>query len=299
LGKAYDDCDQPARAFNYFSQGNALKRQEVPYDEAATLGVMERTREVFSAGMMAAAGGQGDPSVEPIFIIGMPRSGSTLVEQILASHPQVYGAGESREFHHLVNNFAPGRSYLDAVTDLTGPELQRFGELYLTRVRPADSTPARITDKLLINFLYAGLIHLALPNARIIHTRRDPADTCLSCFTKLFSVGQYFSYELGELGRYYRAYQRLMDHWRSVLPSRVLIEVDYEAVVADPETQVRRLLAHCGLDWDPACLDFHHSERAVRTASAVQVRQQIYGQSVGRWRKYAPFLQPLLRELGR
>jgi len=297
LGKAYDDCDDPARAFAHFSQGNALKRHEVPYDEAVTLGIIDRTRRIFSAEMMAAKGGQGDPSPQPIFIIGMPRSGSTLVEQILASHPQVFGAGESREFHHLVNNFAPGQHYLDAVTELSGPQLREFGELYLARMRPAGPAPARITDKLLINYLYAGLIHLALPGARIIHTRRDPADTCLSCFSKIFSTGQYYSYDLGELGRYYRAYQGLMDHWRSVLPAQTFIEVDYEAVVADPETQVRRLLAHCGLDWDPACLAFHQTERAVRTASAVQVRQQIYRRSIGRWRNYEPFLGPLLREL--
>ncbi len=155
----------------------------------------------------------------------------------------------------------------------------------------------RITDKMPANFRYAGLIHLALPNARIVHMRRDPVDTCLSCFSILFGGDQPFTYDLGELGRYYRAYQRLMEHWRAVLPPGVMIEVQYEALVGDFEPEARRILAHCGLEWNEACLDFHQTERPVHTASSVQVRQPIYRSSVGRWRPDAEELRPLLDAL--
>ena len=298
LGKAYDDCEEHDRAFAHFRDGNALKRQQVVYEEAAILGLMERTRRLFDGELMAAKAGWGDPSNEPIFIVGMPRSGSSLLEQILASHPQVFGAGECRDFHHLASNLGSGRAYPEGALGLSAFELQQLARNYLARLRSVSSGAARFTDKLPINFLYAGLIHLALPNARIIHTRRDPADTCLSCFFTSFSVGQYYTFDLGDLGRYYRAYDQLMDQWRAVLPPSVLIEVDYETLVADLEGQTRRVLSHCGLDWDEACLSFHETERVVRTASAVQVREQVHNRSIGRWRKYQQYLQPLLRELG-
>ena len=158
-------------------------------------------------------------------------------------------------------------------------------------------TADRITDKMPANFQFVGLIHLALPNAAIIHTRRNPVDTCLSCFSKLFAGEQRFAYDLGDLGRYYRAYERLMAHWRSVLPEGAMLEVDYEEVVADLEGQARRIIAHCGLDWNDACLEFHKTERAVRTASVMQVRQPIYSSSVGRWRPYTHLLAPLFEAL--
>ena len=298
LGKAYDDCDAHDRAFACFRHGNALKRQQFVYDEAATLDRMKRTRMVFNSGLMAAMRGQGIPASEPIFILGMPRSGSSLVEQILASHPQVFGAGERSEFHQLANNCGLPNSYPEAVTDLSADELQNLATLYLTHLRARAPGAARITDKLPLNFLYAGLIHLALPNARIIHIRRNAADTCLSCFCKLFNGEQRYTFELAELGRYYRAYQRLMDHWRNEIPASVLLEVDYEALVTDLAGQARRILGHCGLEWDAACLSFQATQRAVRTASAVQVRQDLRARSIGRWRHYAQHLQPLLQELG-
>jgi tetratricopeptide (TPR) repeat protein len=284
LGKAYEDCGDSGKAFQHYQAGNALKRRTLDYDEERELSGMARTEQTFSAEFMARLSGRGDASDVPIFILGMPRSGSTLIEQILASHPGVHGGDERPDFPELLGAF-------------DGTDYRALGAAYLRRCRALAPAAARVTDKLPGNFLHAGAIHLALPNARIIHSRRDPADTCLSCFTKLFRSEQAYTYELGELGRYYRAYARLMAHWRAVLPASVFVEVDYEAVIADPETQTRRLLAHCGLAWDPACLAFHETRREVRTASAVQVRRPIYRDSIGRWRRYGPLLAPLLSEL--
>jgi hypothetical protein len=245
---------------------------------------------------MRERAGQGDPSPVPVFILGMPRSGTTLVEQMLASHPQVHGAGELSDFTAAV----AGLDGPDGVpADIGGAELRRIGARYVARVRPLAPGALRITDKMPANFRFAGLIHLALPNARIIHLRRDPVDTCLSCFSILFGGDQPHTYDLGELGRYYRAYQRLMEHWRAVLPLGVMLEVQYEALVGDFEPQARRIVAHCGLEWDDACLDFYKTQRPVHTASAVQVRRPVYQTSVGRWRPPEDLLRPLLDALDR
>jgi hypothetical protein len=244
---------------------------------------MARTEREFSAEMMARHRGEGDPSEIPIFILGMPRSGSTLIEQILASHPGVQGGDERPDFPELL--------------EALGGDFAALGAAYVERCRALAPGAARLTDKLPGNFRHAGAIHLALPKARIIHSRRAAADTCLSCFTKLFRGEQAYTYDLGELGRYYRAYARLMAHWRAVLPASVFLEVDYEELVGDPETQTRRLLAHCGLEWDSACLAFHQTRRAVRTASAAQVRQPLHRGAIGRWRRYETLLAPLLAEL--
>ena len=176
--------------------------------------------------------------------------------------------------------------------------MRAIGTDYVMRMRALAPNAERMVDKTLGNFLYAGLIHLALPNARLIHARRDPADTCVSCFSQLFAGEFRYSYDLGELGRYYRAYAALMEHWRRVLPPSLMLEVQYEDLIADFEPGARRIVAHCGLEWNEACLTFHESERPVRTFSAVQVRQPVYATSVGRWRNYESHLGPLLRELG-
>ena len=297
LGKAYDDCGDPDRAFACFRQGNALKRQQFVYDEATTLARVARTRTVFNDALMQAMRGWGVPASEPIFILGMPRSGSTLVEQILASHPRVFGAGERSAFHQLANDCGMPKAYPEAIADLSRQALQDLAARYLADMRARAPGVQRITDKLPLNFMYAGLVHPALPNARIIHTRRNAADTCLSCFFQLFDGDQRYAFDLAELGRYHCAYERLMDHWRSAIPGSVLIEVEYEALVSDPDGQIRRILGHCGLDWDDACLSFQATQRAVRTASAVQVRQPVHDRSIGRWRHYAKYLQPLLQAL--
>jgi tetratricopeptide (TPR) repeat protein len=294
LGKVYADLGQHERSFSHLVDGNALKRKQIIYDEAAALGRFELTRALFSAEVIGERSGLGDPCPAPVFIIGMPRSGTTLVEQILASHPKVHGAGELNHFEAAVAGLGGPHG---TPPDVGGEELRRISGRYLDRVRSLAPAAERITDKMPANFRYAGLIHLALPNARIIHIRRDPVDTCLSCFSILFGGDQPYAYDLGELGRYYRAYLSLMDHWRGVLPQGVMLEVQYEDMVTDFERQARRIVAHCGLEWDDACLDFYNTQRPVWTASAVQVRQPIYRSSIGRWRPYKSMLRPLLEAL--
>ncbi len=294
LGKVYADLGRHDAAFAHLLEGNALKRKEIVYDEAAVLERLVATQSLFTAEVISERRGLGDPSSVPVFVIGMPRSGTSLVEQILASHPQVHGAGELNDFEAAVATLA---EMSGTPADVGGEELRRIGSRYLERLSAAAPAAARVTDKMPANFRYAGLIHLALPNARIIHTRRDPVDTCLSCFASLFGGDQPFAYDLAELGRYYRGYAGLMEHWRQVLPPEVMLEVRYEELVADFAPQARRIVAHCGLDWDDACLDFHNTRRPVRTASAVQVRQPIYRSSVGRAAPYRHRLRSLLDAL--
>jgi tetratricopeptide (TPR) repeat protein len=299
LAKAYDDLGCHDDAFHQLLAGNRLQRRTIAYDEATTLSEIERTGEIFSHELMRKLQGRGEQSQVPIFIIGMPRSGSTLIEQILASHPQVCGGGELPIFAGAVADIGKscGVSFPGAMMHLSGQELQQLAARYLAEIIPLAPTAARIVDKTLSHFLYAGLIHLALPQARIIHAVRDPIATCLSCFSKLFTSGQLYSYDLAELGRLYRHYRALMDHWHRVLPPGRILDVRYEDVVADLAGQSRRLIAHCGLDWDERCLAFHKTERPVLTASAVQVRQPLYREALGRTRHYANHLAPLFAEL--
>ena len=303
LAKAYRDTAQHERAFHHLLTANALKRRTIAYDEAKTLGFLDRVRTAFTSELLARHRGAGVASRVPVFVVGMPRSGTTLIEQILASHRAVFGAGELDDFPAAVSRLAgpDGRPLAlpDDADVLSGTLLRELGTTYLARIQGQVPDAEHITDKLPFNFFYAGLIHLALPEARIVHVRRDPIDTCLSCFSTDFAGGnQPFSYELGELGRYHRAYETVMAHWRDVLPPGVMLDVRYEDVVDDLEAQARRLVAHCGLAWDPACLTFHATARPVQTASATQVRQPIYRSSLERWRPYAPMLTPLLEALG-
>jgi tetratricopeptide (TPR) repeat protein len=293
LGKAYDDVAQYADAFRHWLEGNALKRRHIDYDEAATLAEMSEVGSAFTAELIQSSQGAGNPSSIPIFIVGMPRSGSTLIEQILSSHPKVHGGGELSFFRKAVEDTLVASSGSVASRD----DIRQIGDRYLREVEQLAPKAAHITDKLPRNFIFSGLIHVALPNAPIIHTMRDPIDTCLSCFSISFGGEQDFAYDLAELGRYYRRYASLMKHWHRLLPPGRILDVRYEDVVADPECQIRRILAHCGLDWDSRCLDFHKTERAVRTASNVQVREQLHDRAVARWRHYADFLEPLIAEI--
>jgi tetratricopeptide (TPR) repeat protein len=295
LGKAYLDTDEPARAFEHLRVGNKLKRDTFQYDGQATDAWVGRIAEAFSGPLLErlSAAGSGDPSAMPIFIIGMPRSGTTLLEQILASHPLVHGAGELPTLRQVADSVG---LYPGSAAQLSPEQLTALGSQYLARIAPL-TTRSRLVDKMPANFLYAGLIRLILPNARIIHCQRDAVDTCLSCYTKLFAAEQQFAYDLGELGRFYRSYDRLMAHWRSLLPADRFLEVRYEDVVDDLAVQARRVVEWLDLPWDESCLRFHETKRVVRTASLSQVRQPIYASSKGRWRRYAPYLAPLLREL--
>jgi tetratricopeptide (TPR) repeat protein len=301
LGTAFAELGEAARSFPHLLVGNAMKRRQIDYDEAATLGHLERSESAYALEIVRDKECAGDPSTIPVFVLGMPRSGSTLVEQILASHPKVFGAGELSDFEDAVANLrgADGvpLSFPEAAASLTRDQLAELGANYVSGVRARAPAAERIVDKMPGNFRLAGLIHLALPNARIIHTIRDPIDTCLSCFSKLFSGDQPYAYDLGELGRYYRAYATLMEHWRHVLPEGVMLEVRYEAVVADIEQEARRLIAHCGLEWEDSCLSFYKTQRVVQTASAAQARRPIYTSSVGRWHPYREMIAPLLEAL--
>jgi tetratricopeptide (TPR) repeat protein len=294
LGKAYADLDRHEPALRHFQEGNALKRKQVKYDEKSMLQRLRDTAAVFSAEWIRRNEGLGDPAADSIFIVGMPRSGTTLVEQVLASHPKVFAAGEMTNFAQATEAVA---AFPEGMRSLTAEQLREIGARYAGSMRALAPAAERITDKMPSNFRFAGLIHLALPNARIIHVRRDPIDTCLSCFSKIFTGDQPFSYDLGELGRFYRAYDALMAHWRRVLPAGAMLEVQYEELVADFEKHARGIVAHCGLAWDERCLAFHETKRPVLTASAVQVRQPLYRSAVGRWRPYATMLAPLLQAL--
>lgn len=302
LAKALGDIGEPAQAFRHLAQGNALKRRTIRYDETATLGLLDRIQAQFTPAMMQPRQGRGNRSVVPVFVVGMIRSGTTLVEQILASHPDVHGAGERTDFANLLARgiHRPDGALVrfpESFATISGAELEQLGSDYLRGIEASAPPASRIVDKMPRNFRFAGAIHLALPNARIIHVHRDPIDTCVSCFSILFAGDQPFAYDLGELGRYYRAYRSLMEHWRGLLPPQVMLEIKYEELIADTEQQARRIVAHCGLAWNDNCLAFHQTPRPVRTASALQVRRPIYQTSVGRWLAYRDQLGPLFAAL--
>ncbi len=291
LGKCYDDRGEYEKAFMHYSEGARLKRSQLDYhpDRAA-----ERFDEVahdFDHEAMKRLQGAGHPSDLPVFVLGMPRSGTTLVEQIISSHPEVHGMGELRELFNIVER--GGTEHQSEREKIAG-----WGKDYIGAMQVRAPHASRITDKMPTHFFAIGLIHLMLPNAKIIHVRRSPLDNCLSCFTQLFNSAHEYSYDLAELGRYYVGYAGLMEHWRRVLPEGAFLEVDYEDVVSDPEGQARRMVEYCGLEWNAACLDFHRNERPIQTASVMQVRQPMYRSSVGRWRHYEPYLAPLIDALG-
>ncbi|HEX4144245.1 MAG TPA: sulfotransferase [Pirellulales bacterium] len=302
LGKALQDVGDYPKAFEHLLRANSLRRGQVDYDEAATRQTFRLVAEVFDAALLKRFQGAGNPSPAPIFIVGMPRSGTTLVEQILASHPQVRGAGELKNLDRVVRSVAEAAGRPDpfssGVWQLSPESLRRLGQTYLASLPKLADGKTRITDKAPGNFLHIGLIRLILPHARIVHTTRDPVDTCVSCFSKLLKSVP-FSHDLGELGRYYCCYSELMAHWRTVLPAGAMLEVAYRDVVDDLEMQARRLVDYCGLPWDDHCLRFHETERPVATASNVQVRRPLYRSAFERWRPYEAYLEPLLTELNR
>lgn len=298
LGKNYDDIGDYAKAFPQFLEGCRLKRATFDYDPDRTTRHFDAIMRNFDAATLDSLRGGGDASHLPIFVLGMPRSGTTLVEQIIASHPEVHGAGELADLAAILRRDVAGATFPDNLHSLDQACLSVWGADYVAGLQQRAPEARCITDKMPANFLAVGLIHLMLPNAKIIHVNRDPADTCLSCFTTLFNRKNEHTYDLAELGRYYAGYARLMEHWRKVLPAGAFLDVQYEDIVADQEAQARRLVEYCGLEWNDACLDFHRNKRVVRTASMTQVRQPIYQSSVQRWRPYEKFLGPLFDALG-
>ena len=297
LAKAYDDLKRYAEAFEHLQKGNRLYRGLVPYDEAELLAFFRELIDVFTPEAMEKFRGTGHPSELPVFIVGMPRSGTTLIEQVLASHPDVFGGGELLFTQDLILGGYAGPDYPADLMSVPRDTFTKFGGYYAVRLGALAPQARRFTDKLPANFRHLGLIRLSLPNARIIHVRRDPMDTCFSCYSKLFWSGLNYTYDLGELGRYYKAYDALMAHWRSVLPQGAMLEVSYEELVADFEAGARRLVEFCGLDWDERCLRFYENKRAVRTLSEFQVRQPVFASSIGRWRPYGQWLSPLIEAL--
>jgi tetratricopeptide (TPR) repeat protein len=300
LAKALEDRGEHARAFELYAEGNRLRRALEHYDPVQTELINERIRAVFDAAFLARHAGAGDPSPAPIFVVGLPRSGSTLIEQILGSHSRVDATFELPEVGRLVQRIGRGRTdslaYPEAMRDFATGDWAALGRAYLDGTLKYRQGAARFVDKMPNNFANIGLLALALPKARFVNARRHPLDTCLSCFRQLFARGQPFTYDLVELGEYYLQYEKMMAHWHATLPGRVL-DVQYEDVVADQPRQARRLLAFCGLPFEDACLRFWETERAIRTASSEQVRQPIYATSVGAWRNYRHELAPLIEVL--
>lgn len=286
LGKAYNDLGDYGEAFQHWTQGQALRGKTESFDHEAYGRLIEEKINRFSLEYFRTHAGLGSDSELPILIVGMPRSGTTLVEQIISSHPEVFGAGELvfwGKNHHRVNLGAP---------DTLG--ITELRDEYLALLRSFSESARRVTDKMPHNFLHLGIVHLLFPKARIIHCQRNPVDTCISIFSKNFSDHHPYAHSLENLAFYYDRYRHLMDHWRRVLPKEVFLEVPYEELVEDQETWSRRLIAHCGLEWDERCLAFHETARKVNTPSKWQVRQKIYKTSRERWRNYAPWIKPLL-----
>jgi tetratricopeptide (TPR) repeat protein len=297
LGKAYMETGEADAAFQHWHDGNRMKRAIVDYNAdavAARMASIAARPTNFDASCRKSEDAtEARFSELPVFIVGMPRSGSSLVEQILASHPEVHGAGETSGLRALFEEPLPE----PADPAAAGVE-DRIAAAALERLRRFSAQGNRIVDKDLQNFLHLGTIHRIFPRARIIHCRRDPLDSCFSAYTKLFLGDLHFSYDLGELGRYFLSYHSLMKHWRSVLPPEAFFEIDYEALVLDPRTQTRRLLEFLGLPWNDACLRFFENSRKISTASVAQVRRPIYRSSVGRALSVRHQLQPLIRVLG-
>ncbi len=303
LGKALEDLGGFEESFRYYERGNALKKSESRYRPESVERNTRLQKTVCTAEFFAARRGVGCDSAEPIFIVGLPRSGSTLLEQILASHSQVEGTMELADIPRLVMELQGRESDNDnprypAVLQALKPEdFSRFGRKYLSDTQVYRTGKPRFIDKMPNNFRHLGLIHLILPNARIIDARRNAMACCFSNFKQLFASGQEFTYGLEDIGRYYRTYLELMAHWDSVLPGRVL-RVEHEDVVDNLEANVRRILDFCGLEFEPGCVEFHKTERSIRTASSEQVRRPIFKEGVDQWRNFEPWLAPLKAALG-
>jgi hypothetical protein len=296
LGKSFEDEGKYEQAFAHFRTANGLQRSVVPYDAERTAREFAWLEGIFTREFFAERTGAGYPAADPIFIVGLPRAGSTLVEQILASHSEVEGTRELPCLQTLVAQMQG--EFNRKLTGLKGEALARLGEQYLKNARIFRNLGRpRFTDKMLRNFLYIGLIHAILPRAKIIDVRRNPLDCCLANFKQMFGGAYPYSYDLAELGKYYNAYLDLMAHYDAVLPGKIH-RIFYEELVEQPEAEIRKLLAYLALPFEEQCLKFYESRRAVRTSSSEQVRMPIFKHSLGSWRKYERWIAPLKKELG-
>jgi hypothetical protein len=304
MGKALEDAGHYSESFTHYFQANELRRSGIEYDADESSSFVDRSKALFTAEFFDSRPDYGAPSADPIFIVGMPRAGSTLVEQILASHSRVEGTMELPDIITMaaklggIRNKSGERRYPGVLASLTREACRELGEQYIeqTRIQRKTAKPFFI-DKMPNNFLHIGLIRLALPNAKIIDARRHPMACCFSGFKQQFAEGHRYSYSLAEIGRFYRDYVEYMEHFDRVLPGKIY-RLIYERMIEDTETEVRRLLEHCGLPFESACLRFHENTRPVRTASSQQVRKPIFREGVDHWRHYGPWLEPLERALG-
>ncbi|MEX2489875.1 MAG: sulfotransferase [Pseudomonadales bacterium] len=300
-GKIYDDIGEYDRAFKHYTQGNREANKE--FDGGDFRRQIKDTIYVYSRDYLQSIAGSGHESRQPIFVVGMPRSGTTLVEQILSSHSMVYGAGELNDMKFVVRSAAETsrikQGYPNCVPGLSKPQYRRLGLEYLDRVSSIlpEGDFDRVVDKHPLNFQFVGLIFSMFPNARVIHTIRDPLDTCLSCFFQNFTKGQNYSFDLIKLAHFYNDYRRLMEHWNSLYEGKILA-VSYEALLEDQKRETTRLLEYCDLEFEDACLNYFETKRVVKTASFMQVRQPIYKTSQNRWRNYAEQLKPVAEILG-
>jgi tetratricopeptide (TPR) repeat protein len=300
LGYVFDKDGQYETAFRHYIEANRLQRGMSRYSTDSHRQFQHSLLQAFGPSFQARAEAFANPSDKPLFIVGLPRSGTSLLEQILSSHPQVHGGGEMLYLHaELRRRLGPAGhgDFARSVVALPDSALAEVAAGLLSQMHNLAPGKRRVTDKMPSNLTILGLIHALLPNARIIYCRRDPLDTCVSCFTTSFKSGHKFSNDLKELGEYYRISEVAMDQWRSMFPVSSVYEVRYEDLVADMPGETRKLLAFCGLKWDDACLSFQDNSRAVTTASVYQVRQPIYNSAIGRWRRYASHLGPLQEAL--
>lgn len=301
LGKALADIGEHESAFDYIAAGNRLRRQRLAYSTADSEARFADLEAAFTPELFARHAGSGDPDSTPIFVLGMPRSGTSLVEQVIASHPDVHGGGEFTLLNQLVGSLGAGGGplrFTELLARVADPQLKALGARYVADLRALSAGSRFITDKTPGNFLLIGMIRLILPNATIIHCRRDPVDTCLSIYRTYFGAeGLRYAYDLAEIGHYYRLYAGLMAHWHALLPGFVH-DVTYEQLIGDFDREAPKILAACGLDWREECRNFFDAGRPVHTASSAQVRQPIYTTSVGQGARYGDRLAPLLEALG-
>jgi len=299
LGDLYDAQNNYQQAFEHYLAANQLKARTYNIEAFSTF--VDGLISIFTPEFMSSVPRASHKSSRPIFILGMPRSGTTLVEQILACHTDVFGAGELEFIRHitaeLLQTDEHGKFSTDCLSDLNVDTCNRFAGTYLEHLKELSAESRYVTDKMPQNFLGLGIISLLFPEARIIHCRRDPLDTCLSCFFHDFGATHPYAYNLEILGRYYKEYKRIMHHWQEVL-GIPMFEVCYEELVADQEGMTRALLEYCDLEWDDKCLRFYDNKRTVSTLSYDQVRKPIYTRSIGRWKHYEPYLKPLIESLG-
>jgi len=303
LAALHDREDNPSKAFVHLRDANAYRRSTRPFDRTRTAAEFRAISDVFTAEFLRNAPRSQVDGNQMIFIVGMPRSGTSLTEQIISAHPHAYGSGELTTLDRIArwwpdgDDTRPPVNYPGYFPNIDTSGLTEIAYRYLNRLPPGARDHARVTDKMPYNFLHLGMIALLFPRARIVHCNRNPVDTTFSCYLQDFLEGNAFSNSLEDCGWFYNRHRELMDHWKQVLPSYPIMELHYEELVAEPEGTVRRLLEFCELDWDPACISFHTSRRVVHTASYQQVREPLYTRAVGRWKAYAAHLGPLLREL--